>query len=172
MLKFKRLFLVFLILLVILPLAFLYLNVGGFNYYLKCVEYYSNKYGIEKELVLSIIKTESNFNPKAVSQKGAVGIMQIMPKTAEFIASELKVSNYDLFDYNTSINFGVYYLSYLTKKYSNEHIVICSYNAGETRVNSWVKLGLLKDNETPYKETTNYLKRVKLRKKLYSLIVN
>ena len=172
MLKFRRLFLLFIILLVILPLAFLYLNVGGFNYYLKCVEYYSNKYGIEKELVLSIIKTESNFNPKAVSQKGAIGIMQIMPKTAEFIARELKVNSYDLFNYDTSINFGVYYLSYLSKKYKDEHIVICSYNAGETRVNSWLKLGLLNDNKTPYKETTNYLKRVKFRKKLYSLMLN
>lgn len=170
--KIKRLFIVFLILLIILPLTFLLFNVSGFNYYLKGVEYYSKKYGVEKHLVLAVIKTESNFNKNAISSKGAVGLMQIMPETAEFIASELGFSSYDLQDADISINFGTYYLNYLSKKYEKEYMVICAYNAGEGRVNSWIKLGLITEYKTPYKETTNYLKKVKLRKKLYNLILS
>ncbi len=170
MLKIKRLFIIFLILIILSPLAFIYFNVSGYKLYLRSVENYSDRYGVDKYLVLAIIKTESNFKVDVVSSKGAVGLMQIMPSTARFIAGELNVKNYDLLDSETSINFGVFYLSYLTKKYREERLVICAYNAGEGRVNDWLKHNLITKNKTPYKETTIYLKRVNLRKKLYKRI--
>ncbi len=135
------------------------------------MEYYSQKYGVNKYLVLAIIKTESGYNENAVSSKGALGIMQIMPETAKFISERLNVKEYNLLDYKTSIEFGVYYLSYLEKKFNNEYEIICAYNAGEGRVLSWLKLGILSENSVPFKETRNYLKKVKLRKFLYSKLL-
>lgn len=171
LLKVKRVFILFLILIIILPLAFLYFSVSGFSLHLKSVEHYSNKYGVDKSLVLAVIKTESGFDPKAISNKGAVGIMQIMPSTAVFIAEKLGLSNYDLTDSDISINFGTFYLSYLLKKYSEEFLAICAYNAGEGTVNKWLKQGKLSKNNIPYKETKNYIKKVNFRKKLYEIVV-
>ncbi len=152
-------------------LAFLFIDTYGYKEHLDNVIFYSNKYGVDKNLVLAVMKTESNFKTNALSSKGAVGIMQIMPKTAEFISRELNRESYDLKDEKTSIEFGVYYISYLSKKFKNEHEVICAYNAGEGKVFNWISQKVISKNKTPYKETTNYLKLVKLRKFLFNLIV-
>ena len=171
MLKVKRKILLLFILIALGFLAIIFFNINGYKKYLAEVEYYSNLYGVDKHLVLAIIKTESNFNEIAVSSKGAIGIMQIMPETANFIAEKLGESgDYNLLDYKTSINYGVYYLSYLKNKFKNEYEIICAYNAGEGRVLSWLKLGILSENSVPFKETQNYLKRVKFRKFLYKKI--
>ncbi len=152
-------------------LIFLFVDTYGYKEHLDNANYYSNKYGVDRSLILAIMKTESNFKVDAVSNKGALGIMQIMPKTAEFISKELNRESYDLKDEKTSIEFGVYYLSYLSKKFKNEYEVICAYNAGEGNVFNWINLNVISQNKTPYKETTNYLKLVKLRKFLFNLIV-
>lgn len=169
--KVKKVLISVLILSILLPLALLYFSVSGFKIHLKEIEYYSYKYGVDKHLVLAIIKTESGFDPSAVSSKGAVGIMQIMPSTAKFIAEELGVENYDLKDAKTSINFGTYYLSLLKKKYGEEHLIVSAYNAGEGRVDKWLKQGLISKDKAPFLETERYLKRVKIKKKLYKIIV-
>ncbi|MBO5888727.1 MAG: lytic transglycosylase domain-containing protein [Clostridia bacterium] len=173
MLKNKnKVLIVFAILIILGFLAFIFFNVNGYKKYLKEIEYYSKLYGVEKHLVLAVIKTESNFNENAISNKGALGIMQIMPNTANFIAKKLGDSSYNLLDYKTSIKYGVYYLSYLKNKFNNEYEIICAYNAGEGRVLSWINLGILSENSVPFKETETYLKMVKLRKFLYSKLVN
>ena len=96
--------------------AYFYNEVSGYKKSYKIVKKYSNLYGVDKALCLAVIKTESDFNKNAVSNKGAIGVMQIMPTTAEYISKMLGITEYDLFDEETSVNFGIFYLSYLFKK--------------------------------------------------------
>ncbi len=166
----KKIISILLIILILLFLLF-YFEVGKYKKYEELTKNYSYKYGIDQNLLLSILKTESNFNPKAVSNKGAIGIAQILPSTAVFIASQLNYnSDYDLFDVKTSIEFASYYLSYLSKKFRYELDVICAYNAGEGRVLKWNKDSRLREKDIPYNETKRYYKKVIRRKNLYRII--
>jgi len=124
-----------------------------------------NKNGVSIELVRAVIWTESKYNPKAVSNAGAVGLMQLMPKTAYYIA-ELKgkkIEYADLKKADVSIELGVFYLKLLLDKFKDEKIAICAYNAGEGNVSKWIQTG----ESIPYKETREYVKRVKFAKKVY-----
>ena len=121
----------------------------------------AEKYNLQESLVYAIIKTESGFKNLAQSKKGAVGLMQIMPSTATWIASELNYEeNYNLFKIETNIEFGCFYLSYLFRKYDDIDIVLFCYNAGEGHLKD-----VLKDNKLNfdghYNLTNNYIKKVK-----------
>ena len=125
----------------------------------------SKEFNLDKALVFALIKTESSFNKKAVSEKGAVGLMQITVKTAEFIAKELNVKEYDLYNPKTNIRFGCYYLKYLIKGFNNVRTALCAYNAGEGNVRNWLKNPQnSKDGKTlykiPFKETREYVERI------------
>lgn len=150
-------------------------------FYFFCGYYTSNKYPIkykeevfsnaeyyelDKALVFSVIKTESNFNAKAVSKKGAVGLMQIKPETANYIAQMQGVKEYDLYDFKTNINFGCFYLKYLLNKFEVVDTVLCAYNAGEGNVNLWLaSKDYSADGKTlkkiPFEETERYVKKTK-----------
>jgi soluble lytic murein transglycosylase len=124
---------------------------------------YSNEYGIEKALVFAIIKTESNFDANAKSSSGAMGLMQIIPSTANWIADELdeKIDDNSLFDEETNIKFGCFYLNYLFSKFKTKNAVICAYNAGEGAVQKWLdENGEVVLSKIDYSETLNYLKKV------------
>ena len=114
---------------------------------------YCNEYNVSKSLVYGIVKAESNFNEKALSNKGAVGIMQIMPDTAVFIAQKNNVTNFDLTDPKDNIRLGVCYISYLQQKFNNQKDVVCAYNAGENKVKQWLQNG----QDIPFNETKIYL---------------
>ena len=144
-----------------------------FSLYIKYPKKYSEEinkyckiYGVNTSLVYGVVYAESSFGRDKVSTKGATGLMQIMPKTAEFIASSLNVEKYDLKKPNDNINFGVWYLKYLFKKFTDEKLVIYAYNAGEGVVLEWLKVGDL--SNFPYKETRNYYKKVTKAKKIYA----
>lgn len=143
--------------------------IGGYKKYEKTVDYYSKKYEVSKSLILAVIKTESNFNENAVSKKGAIGLMQIMPSTAYFVAEKLEIENINLYNKEQNIQIGTYYLKYLLNEFKNERLVICAYNAGEGNVNKWLNNGNL--NEIPFKETEVYYKKVSLREKLYGKMI-
>ena len=107
------------------------------------------RYKVEPALIKAVIKAESNFDPSALSRKGAIGLMQLMPATA----LNLNVSN----PYNPHQNIeGVTkYLRNLTGLFGSDlKLVIAAYNAGENAV---IKYGR---NIPPYKETRDYVKRV------------
>ena len=142
---------------------------------------YSKEFGVDMALVYATIKVESNFNEKAVSDKNAIGLMQIKKETGEYIATLLGDKDFDLLDKKTNIRYGTFYLKYLSEKFTNFNAMVCAYNAGEGKVTEW-----LKDNSKskdgvsltsiPYKETENYLTRInkcyKKYKKLYSKILD
>ncbi len=97
--------------------------------------------GVEQELVLAMISVESNGRTRAISKKGAVGLMQIMPRTARQMALEIGMpspSVDDLFDPDTNIRLGVAYISKLMKRYDGDMILaLGAYNAGPGTIHGW-----------------------------------
>lgn len=124
---------------------------------------YAREYDIEEPLVYAIIKNESNFDPYAKSSSGALGLMQIMPRTGQWIASELGVEYYSdlLYDEETNIRFGCFYLNYLFSKFDSIDVVICAYNAGEVAVRNWLdENGNLIEEKIDYAQTATYYTHV------------
>ncbi len=105
------------------------------------------EHGVDPMLVRSVMQVESNFNPNAISPKGAMGLMQLMPGTAR----QLGVTN--AFDVRQNIEGGVKYLRYLKTKFNDDRLVLAAYNAGEGAVkkHGWIP---------PYPETIEYVYRV------------
>ncbi|MBQ3053530.1 MAG: lytic transglycosylase domain-containing protein [Clostridia bacterium] len=131
------------------------------------VEKYAENYKIDKYLVYSIIKAESEFKFNARSEKGAVGLMQIMPSTGKEIAQKLGIENFSeevLLNPEININIGCYYLSYLLNKYDgNIKTAVAAYNAGYGNVDNWLaveQIDFLSGQEIPFGETKKYLLKV------------
>jgi soluble lytic murein transglycosylase-like protein len=115
----------------------------------------SDKYKVDYSLVKAVIKAESNFNHKAVSPKGAQGLMQLMPKTAQ----GLKVNN--SFDPKENIRGGVRYLRFLLDTFKGDvALAVAAYNAGLSRVAQYGGI-------PPYEETRNYVSKVLSYQKSY-----
>ena len=134
--------------------------------YKEQVIFYSKEYQVEPELVFAVIKTESSFKVNAESQAGAKGLMQITDSTGGYIAQKLGVEEFDLFDAETNVNFGCYYLKYLLNKFESLDTALGAYNAGEGKVNLWLQdANFSKDGKNldyaPYPETQNFIKNVK-----------
>jgi len=108
----------------------------------------ANKYRVDKNLIKAIIKTESNFDSKAVSKKGAKGLMQIMPEKAY----ELNIRN--IFNPHQNIEGGVKHFKYLLDKYEGNLLIsLAAYNAGENAVNKY-------NGIPPFPETWGYINKV------------
>ncbi len=129
----------------------------------------SSRYkNLDPFLVCALIRQESKYDPYACSISNACGLMQLIIPTARSISWELKVnvkSRDVLFDPQTNIIFGTYYLNSLIEELNNPLFAIASYNAGPQAIKSWVSK--FKENdldffveEIPYDETRNYVKRV------------
>ena len=124
---------------------------------------------VDAPLVAAIIYAESGFNKNAKSNKGALGLMQIMQQTAAWIAGELNADEYDLFNAKTNISFGCFYLRYLKDKFETEIEVLCAYNAGEAKVREWQEIyGEITQENIPFSETREYVKKVLKAKKYYA----
>lgn len=133
--------------------------------YSEYVEKYAKLYNIDEKLIYAIIKNESNFNSNAVSSVGAVGLMQIMESTAEDVAKELDLKEYNLYSPDDNIKIGTKYFSYLLEKYGETSLAIAAYNAGFGNVDNWIEKGIIKADGTdyeniPYKETNMYVRKI------------
>ncbi|MCJ8269872.1 MAG: lytic transglycosylase domain-containing protein, partial [Psychrosphaera sp.] len=139
----------------------------------KTLSYHANRNKLEPSLAFAIVRRESSFMPDAYSPAGALGLMQMLPSTARFIAKK-KVKRSKLFTANTNVQYGTDYLSYLLKAVDgNEVIAAAAYNAGITRVKRWLKTEtpLSADiwiETIPYKETREYVKSVLAYRQIYS----
>lgn len=91
-------------------------------------------YGISPILIKSVISSESSGRPNATSVKGAQGLMQVMPATADQQAKKLGLGAYDAYDPATNLKLGASYLGDLQKKYGDERLTLAAYNAGPGRV--------------------------------------
>ncbi len=120
------------------------------NVYDRLILRHAETNGVDPSLVKAVVRAESNFNPNAVSQKGAQGLMQLMPDTAK----QMKVSN--PFDPDENIRGGARYLKFLGETFQGDlELMLAAYNAGPMRV--------MEHNRSvpPIEETRNFIKRVK-----------
>ena len=151
-------------------------NVAFPRKYRYFVEYYSEKYNLETNMVYAVIKTESNFEADALSSKNAMGLMQITGSTgkwaAELMGNEY-FEEYMLFDEETNIEMGCWYLNRLVKNYGSTDIALAAYNAGGGNVSRWIREeGLTEENidAIPFAETRNYVEKVNTYTKIYNFL--
>jgi soluble lytic murein transglycosylase len=124
---------------------------------------------VDPYLAAAIIREESQYDEKAVSMVGAIGLMQLMPLTANQVAQRFGFSSVDrddLFDQDTNIRLGVRYLGQLLDQFAgNKAYAVAAYNAGPTAVANWIAMHRGREQDEfieliPYQETRLYVKRV------------
>ncbi|MBP1989414.1 lytic transglycosylase domain-containing protein [Paenibacillus eucommiae] len=129
----------------------------------------AENHNINPFLLAAMIRVETNYQHHRESKKGALGIMQLMPDTAEWIAETAKfklTSREDLLDVDVNINLGAWYINWLTQHYNGNLIyAIAAYNAGQGNVNQWKKNKIWDGtkegiSEIPFGETRHYVQRV------------
>jgi hypothetical protein len=125
-----------------------FLPIQDSNFYDPLISEFCRKYQVNFALIKAIIRAESGFNPRAVSRKGAKGLMQLMPETA----LRMNVSN--VFNPKENIEGGVRYFKYLLSLFNNDlRLSLAAYNAGENLVCELRSI-------PPYRETVDYVRRV------------
>lgn len=142
--------------------------------YTEFVYKYADEYGVPRSVVLAVIKTESKFDPLAVSHANAKGLMQLTEGTYNDIKRWLGESDIenDIYDPETNIRYGTYYLSRLYNNYfQNWELVYAAYNAGPNRVLEWLDNEEYAENgilvNIPYPETEDYVKKVSQAREKY-----
>ncbi len=137
--------------------------------YREAVEAYADRYGVEINFAAAVIQAESKFERDVRSHRGAVGLMQLMPDTAEWIAELLEDRKYTLErleEPECNIRYGIWYLSYLQKEFGgNKVLALAAYNAGYGNVESWMEeyhwdMDFQDIDAIPYSETRHYVRRV------------
>lgn len=131
--------------------------------------------GIDQPLAYAVMKAESNFSEGAVSRAGAIGVMQILPSTAEFICRKegIEFVPAELYRGEFNVKIGCLYLNYLLSRFRDEETALAAYNAGEGKVSEWLRNSKYsKDgislSHIPYRETEEYIKKVKKFRKFYN----
>ncbi|KOS66728.1 lytic transglycosylase [Lysinibacillus contaminans] len=123
-------------------------SLAGADKYAAIIKQASITHNVPEKLIAAVMKQESNFNPTVVSHAGAQGLMQLMPKTAQYLG----VSN--AFDPEQNIMAGAKYLRQMLDKFDNEPtLALAAYNAGPSRVTKYGGI-------PPFKETQNYVQKV------------
>ena len=114
-------------------------------YYGDLITLYASEQNLDPALVSAVILCESSFDPKAESRLGARGLMQLMPDTAEWVAHKYNedgagYSFDNLYDPETNIRYGTWYLGYLSRRFGGDATkIVCAYHAGQGNVDSWLK---------------------------------
>jgi soluble lytic murein transglycosylase len=158
-----------------LGVAFAYVNSTNPAWYVRLryplryeaiVRGHSRNYRLDPALLAAVIYQESKFRAHARSSSGAVGLMQLLPSTAEGIAihtggTKFRVSDLDNPEIN--VRYGSWYLRHLLDKYGDERTALAAYNAGQENVDRWRAEG----KGIEFGETRHYVKRVEHLKTLY-----
>ena len=121
---------------------------------------------LDPALLAAVIYTESKFNSDALSDSGAIGLMQLMPQTARSIAARTGGTAFrraDLDDPDVNVRYGAWYLRYLLDRYGDEQTALAAYNAGQDAVDRWRRRGV----GIQFAETRAYVAKVEHLKKVY-----
>jgi len=178
----KRTIAIVIILILAALIGFLYLGVEEKvlesthpTEYKELVEKYSEMYSVPKEIVYAVIKTESSFKSDAVSNKGAIGLMQITPDTYAWLCTKESFENNSadmLYNPEINIKAGTLFLSLLYTEFGIWENVYAAYNAGRTRVAGWLEIDEYNDNgrlvNIPYAETASYVEKVSKAAEIYT----
>lgn len=141
--------------------------------YSKYVKKAAAEYDLDEALIYGVIHTESHFDEDAESHVGAVGLMQVMPSSFEWLQKlrGTELSENELQKPSVNIDYGCYLLRFFLNEYETEQAAIAAYNAGFV-VSEWLSdSGISPDGKTleniPYEETKNYVEKVINAKKMY-----
>lgn len=171
---FSRIFVLLIILLVIFSVIAIFYPLDYTDY----INKYSKEYDIDPLLASAIINVESKYNKDAISSKDARGLMQIGPTTGKWAGEKLNIENYNsnmLFIPETNIRIGIWYLSVLRNEFGdNLDLILAAYNAGSGNVQDWLRNELYSEDgidldNIPFKETADYVVKVRLNLKIYNL---
>ena len=135
--------------------------------YERIVVGHAENYRLEPQLIAAVIYQESKFDADAVSGSGAVGLMQLLPATAQGIADRTGGRGWqqdDLLDPELNVRYGSWYLRHLLDKYDDERLALAAYNAGQTNVDRWRERGV----GIQFAETRAYISRVQDLKEVYA----
>lgn len=129
---------------------------------------FSNENSLDPYMVASLIRQESEFNPNAVSNKNAVGLMQLLPKVGKGVAKQEKLKHYDssqLFIPATNLQLGTRYFRSMVDKFGGFEYALAAYNAGSDRVEDWLGDGKYRDidefvESIPFTETREYVQAI------------
>lgn len=143
--------------------------------YSDVVEKYSEEYGVEKSLIYAVIKSESNFRENAVSDAGAIGLMQITPHTFEWLLTKTgeDLEEHALYSGEISIQYGTFLLKILLDEFDGQvWTAVAAYHAGIGIVGDWITdSSYSSDGKTlyyiPYDDTRLYVENVKTAKNIY-----
>jgi soluble lytic murein transglycosylase len=134
--------------------------------YEQIIRGHARNYHVDPTLLAAVIYEESKFRANARSGAGAIGLMQLLPATAEGIAAHTGGANFRIGDlYNPEINvrYGAWYLRHLLDKYRSEQLALAAYNAGQQNVDTWLRV----HGGIEFAETRGYVKQVEHLKSLY-----
>ena len=129
----------------------------------------AQQYGLRPAFVAAIILNESSYDPSAVSSVGARGLMQLLPDTGKWVAGKLGIRDYTddlLFDAETNLRLGVWYLDFLSDRYGGDPVLVaCAYHAGHGNVDTWLTRysrdgRTLSLDEIPMENTRSYARKV------------
>ncbi|MEF9952342.1 MAG: lytic transglycosylase domain-containing protein [Clostridium sp.] len=140
------------------------------------IDKYAEINNLDKYVVYSLIKKESKYDPLAVSKKGAMGLMQIMPETGLYLAKITKEKGFeemDLYDAETNVKLGTYYLSKLRDDFKgNMDAALAAYNGGEGNVRKWMadNNNELDPDKIPFIQTKDYVKSINKDMKIYKYL--
>ncbi|WP_125152620.1 lytic transglycosylase domain-containing protein [Clostridium rectalis] len=171
-------FIIFILIILIFSIPFIIKKTYPLTYF-DIVKIESKKYNLDPYLINAIIKTESNFNIKALSCKQAYGLMQITPDTGKWISEQMKLKDFSLekmYDPEYNISMGCWYINNLKKEFDdNIDLVLAAYNGGRGNVQKWLNdNNHSKDGKNlhyiPFKETDKYVKKVKFNYSIYKYL--
>jgi len=134
--------------------------------FMDLIEQWSQERQLNPLLVTALIRQESRFEPQIESVAGALGLMQVMPSTGEWVAGQIGLTEYRLDNPNDNVNLGTWYLDYTHDTYGDHSLLaVASYNAGPGAVAGWVERFGLADpdlfvEQIPYPETKGYVEAV------------
>jgi soluble lytic murein transglycosylase len=134
--------------------------------YQAIVRGHARHYRLDPALLSAVIYQESKFRADALSSSGAIGLMQLLPGTANGIALHTGGSRFriaDLYDPEINVRYGSWYLRHLLDKYGDERTALAAYNAGQDNVDRWLAEGV----GIGFPETRHYVARVEHLKTLY-----
>ena len=140
-------------------------NLFPFPYQEQIIQY-ARQENINPLLVVSVMRKESSFDPDIDSAVGAVGLMQIVPPTADWVAEQIKLPEYSLTNPEDNIKIGTWYLKHNHHRYQdNSLLAVASYNAGTSNVNAWLNRYDIDDpdrfvEQIPFAETKDYVEGV------------
>jgi soluble lytic murein transglycosylase len=140
---------------------------------------YAKTHGVDEAWVLGIARQESRFNTDARSSAGAAGLMQVMPRTARYVAAKIGLRNYrpkSVTEIETNVTLGTGYLKLVMDQLGHPVLASAAYNAGPSRARRWRDAkaleGAIYVESIPFTETRDYVKKVMANSVFYAALLN